>query len=209
MDNIKGENYEQNEVNHAKAIDLGLPSGTKWANCNVGATKPEECGEYFAWGETEEKEVYTDVTYKYSTGEDTDGDGTYNKDKKYQDLGESICGTEYDVARMRWGDEWQMPTSEQIKELLDNCKSEWTELNGMEGCKFTGPNGNSIFFPANGNRYLSGLYFRGYFGYYWSGTVNPDFGYNGVYHLYIDSSGACQYKHWYRYHGSCVRPVKK
>lgn len=132
-----------------EAVDLGLPSGTKWASCNVGATKPEESGGYFAWGETEEKEYYNDVTYLYSTGEDIDRDGEYEEKERYKHLGPDISGTEYDVAHVKWGGDWRMPTLDQFKELLANCTSKWTSLNGMIGCKFISKiNGSTIFFPA-------------------------------------------------------------
>ncbi|MBO4315774.1 MAG: hypothetical protein J5867_07425, partial [Prevotella sp.] len=85
------------QVTH-QAVDLGLPSKTKWASCNVGATKPEEYGGYYAWGETEEKEVYDESTYKY-----------YQNDE-YVNLGSDISGTEYDVAHVKWGGNWRMPT---------------------------------------------------------------------------------------------------
>ena len=93
--------------NHPHAIDLGLPSGTKWACCNVGATVPEGYGGYYSWGETEEKDSYDKNNYLHydvSAGE-------------YMDIGQYICGTDYDVAHVRWGESWQMPMYEQIKEL--------------------------------------------------------------------------------------------
>ena len=77
-----------------EAVDLGLPSGTKWASCNLGATKPEECGGYYAWGETDEKDVYTEDTYKYY------------QNGSYVSLGSDISGTEYDVAHLKWGGNW-------------------------------------------------------------------------------------------------------
>ena len=105
---------------HPHQIDLGLPSGTKWACCNVGADKPEAYGGYYAWGETEEKDVYNDVTYQYSTGEDGNGDGYYDDYHVetsfdvygvWQSLGDDIAGSQYDVAQVKWGGDWQMPTS--------------------------------------------------------------------------------------------------
>ena len=108
---------------HPHMIDLGLPSGTKWACCNVGATKPEGYGGYYAWGETEEKSIFNDVTYIYSIGDDTNGDGWYedyhSKEGTYgqwQQLGDDIAGTEYDVAHVKWGSPWRMPSFDQINE---------------------------------------------------------------------------------------------
>ena len=144
-----------NSPEGVEAVDLGMPSGTKWASCNVGATKPEECGGYYAWGETEEKVNYTDVTYLYSRGEDIDLDGEYEEKERYKYLGPDISGTQYDVAHVKWGGDWRMPTMQQFKELLANCTSQWTSLNGKIGCKFISKiNGSSIFFPAY--RYLWG-----------------------------------------------------
>ena len=110
--------------NHPHLIDLGLPSGTKWACCNVGATQPEEYGGYYAWGETEEKEVYSEDTYKYY------------QNGSYVNIGSDISGTEYDVAHVNWGSDWVMPTHDEQMELLNNCTSEWTTLNGVNGRKF-------------------------------------------------------------------------
>ena len=193
------------------AIDLGLPSGTKWASCNIGATKPEEYGGYYAWGETEEKEVYTEVTYKYATGVDatgvdTNGDGWYDEGGSYQSLGDDISGTDYDVAHVRWSGNWCMPTKDDINELLGNCTSEWTTLNGVNGYKFTGPNGNSIFLPAAGYRWGGYLNFAGGNGYYWSSPQDPNS--YGAYFLYF-YSGTAYWDFRYRCRGQSVRPVWK
>ena len=158
-----------------EAVDLGLPSGTKWASCNVGATKPEEYGGYYAWGETEEKEVYDESTYKYY------------KNGKYVNIGSDISGTEYDVAHVKWGGNWCMPTLEDIKELNDNCTREWTTLNGVNGKKFISKNnGNSIFLPAAGAYWSGalGLKYAGGNGYYWSSTHLPDESVGAWYHLF-------------------------
>lgn len=182
------------DTHHPHEIDLGLPSGTKWACSNVGATKPEEYGGYYAWGETEEKNVYRENTYKY-----------YQNDK-YVSLGSDISGTEYDVAHVKWGGKWCMPTFDDIKELLDNCTSEWTTLNGVNGRKFTSKiNGNSIFLPSVGFRWDGDLYNAGEYGCYWSSTQYPDFS-GRAYTLYFYSGRAF----WYsddRYGGQSVRPV--
>ncbi len=146
-----------------EAVDLGLPSGTLWANMNVGATQPWEYGGYYAWGETEEKDYYVESTY------------TYYQDRKYVSLGDDIAGTEYDVAHVKWGGDWQMPTYDQIQELLDNTTSTWTTQNGVEGRLFTASNGNSIFLPAAGVRqWDDNLYYAGEYGIYWSSTQDPD-----------------------------------
>ena len=182
------------EVAVGEAIDLGLPSGTKWASCNVGATKPEEYGGYYAWGETEEKEVYDESTYKYY------------QNGEYVNLGSDISGTNYDVAHVKWGGNWCMPTVDDIKELLDNCTSEWTTLNGVNGTKFTSKiNGNSIFLPAAGYRWYGGLSYAGEYSLYWSSTQSPDYSYGAV--LGFDSGGAYWGGYYFRFSGQSVRPV--
>lgn len=177
-----------------QAIDLGLPSGTKWASCNVGANKPEEYGDYYAWGETTTKKEYTKENYRYY------------KNWEYVNIGDDISGTQYDVAHVKWGGKWQMPTQEQIKELFDNCKYEWTTLNGVKGEKFTGPNGGSIFFPAAGLRWNGDLSDAGEFGYYWSSTQTPDVS-ASAYNLDFYSGVAYWYYGGYRGYGLSVRPV--
>lgn len=178
-----------------QAIDLGLPSGTKWANCNVGANKPEEYGDYYAWGETTTKKEYTKENYRYY------------KNWEYVNIGDDISGTQYDVAHVKWGGKWQMPTQEQIKELFDNCKYEWTTLNGVKGEKFTGPNGNSIFLPAAGYRWNGYLLIVGSWGYYWSSTQDP--GYSDYAYYLFFCSGNADWGYYYpdRYYGRSVRPV--
>ncbi len=193
--------------NHPHAIDLGLPSGTKWACCNVGANKPEAYGGYFSWGETSAKSVYNDVTYKYSTGKDKDGDGIYDKNDKYQDIGLSICGTQYDVAHLKWGGSWMLPSSEQMKELIDECKYELTTFNGVKGARFTSPNGRSIFLPAAGHHYKN-FYQAGEKGEYWSGTLQSK--------LFDHTAITLEFQYSTPYHtstlrscGISVRPVKR
>jgi uncharacterized protein (TIGR02145 family) len=193
---------------HPHLIDLGLPSGTKWACCNVGADTPEDFGEYYSWGETEEKSTYSPVSYKYCTGVDTDGDGWYDENEQYieveQDFGDIITGT-HDVALVKWGESWQIPTLQQFRELLDNCSSEWTSVNDVEGRRFTGPNGTSIFLPAAGNRNGGSRILAGSSGNYWSsnwGTSDA----SRASELIFDS-GYTNTHTTYRYNGRSVRPV--
>lgn len=187
---------DENSPTFGKAIDLGLPSGTKWASYNVGASSPEEYGGYYAWGETEEKETYTWENYTHC-------DGWYDN---CHDLGSDISGTEYDVVHVKWGSNWCMPTFDDIKELIDNCTSKWMTLNGVKGRKFTSKiNGNSIFFPAAGNRIDDDLYDAGEYGDYWSSTQRPDYS-SDAHELFFlledaapESSSRCN--------GQSVRPV--
>ncbi len=180
--------------NHPHLIDLGLPSGTKWACCNVGADKPEAYGGYYAWGETEEKDIYNESTY------------AYYHNGSFEDIGSDISGTEYDVAHVKWGGKWCMPTLDDIKELLDNCTNEWMTLNGVNGRKFISKiNGNSIFLPAAGCRWYGDLHNAGGRGYYCSSTQGPDYS-DGAYNLLFSSGGT----NWYnngRVGGLSVRPV--
>lgn len=189
--------------NHPHMVDLGLPSGTKWACCNVDATSPDGYGGYYAWGETEEKSSYTEDTYKYCN--DRDGNGWWSYDE-FQNIGSNISGTSYDVARMTWGGGWRMPTRDEIKELYEKCSWEGTTVNGVGGKKVTGPNGNSIFLPAAGCRYGTEVDRRGSWGYYWSGAPGEDDS-RGAYYLLFYSGGGYWCSWYYRYDGFTVRPV--
>lgn len=137
----------------AQMVDLGLPSGVKWAGWNVGATAPEEYGHFYAYGEIEPKNDYTLENYEwlyygYFEGEDLDVWEYYLK------LGANFSGTNYDVAHVKWGEKWRMPTREEWHELFNNCTKTWTAMNGVMGAKFTSKiNGESIFIPAAGNKY--------------------------------------------------------
>ena len=150
--------------NHPHAIDLGLPSGTKWACCNVGADKPEAKGGYYAWGETEEKNSYDLYNYLY-----------FSPTSYYQNIGSDIAGTEYDVAHVKWGEGWQMPSFDRIKELVRGCTCSWTTMDGVIGEKFTSRyNGATIFIPANGFRYGTNVISLDENGCYWSGTSHAE-----------------------------------
>ena len=149
-------------------VDLGLPSGTLWATCNIGASTPEEYGDYFAWGETEPKEEYTWETYKWC-------DGSYKTLTKYNTdtlFGEIDNRRELmladDAAYVNWGALWRMPTEAQMMELIQNCTWQWTTRNDVSGCLVTGPNGNTMFMPAAGFRSGSSLNNEGVEGDYWS-----------------------------------------
>jgi len=170
-------------------VDLGLPSGLKWATCNVGASSPEEYGVYFAWGDT-------------TTNKEYNSDECTSWNKSWGDIGGD---SSRDAATARWGDGWRMPTETEFQELLDNCTWEWITLNGNNGCKVTGPNGNSIFLPAAGWRHGADERNVGSSGLYWSSTP------------YESSTGiACSLycledRHFvktaHRYDGRSVRPV--
>ncbi len=194
--------------NH-KYVDLGLPSGTKWATCNVGASKPEEYGDYFAWGETTTKSYYDWSTYRWYNGYS-------NKFTKYctdSDFGTIDYKTELlpedDAATANWGSGWKMPSLDQIKELCNSSYTtwEWTQLNGVNGCKVTSKsNGNSIFLPATGYRSYDRLGDAGSYGYYWSSSLCTDY-VDDAYHL-VFSSGNWGGSNGDRIDGQSVRAVR-
>ncbi len=152
-------------------VDLGLPSGTLWATCNVGASSPEDYGDYFAWGETEPKDNYDWSTYKWCDGSES----TLTKYCNISSFGMVDNKTdllpEDDAAYVNWGPEWRMPTEEQQDELHRRCNWTWTMQNGVDGRLVTGPNGNSIFLPAAGSYWDSTFHEVGS-GIYWSRTLN-------------------------------------
>ena len=142
-------------------VDLGL--SVKWATFNVGASRPEDYGDYFAWGETEPKEEYSWETYKW---------GTSGKLTKYNTTdGKTILDPENDAAYVNWGGKWRMPTDAERDELVENCTWTWTTQNSVNGYKVTGPNGNSIFLPAGGYKGSGPDYPVGENGLYWLGNV--------------------------------------
>ena len=145
---------------HPHMINLGLPSGTLWSCCNVGASRPEDSGGYYAWGETWTKDDYSMKSYNY-------GGSNY---QNYKDIGSDIAGTSYDVAYVKWKESWRMPSAVQLTELVNNCTVEWTTRNNVRGCKFTGTNGGSIFLPSTGYYYGMEIWGRSN-GYYWSSTL--------------------------------------
>lgn len=185
-----------------EAIDLELPSGTKWANMNLGATHPEGLGSYFAWGEIEEKGIYDWSSYIHCNGT---ADDCHN-------LGNTISGTKYDAAFMRSGGIWRIPTFEQIKELVSNCLFEWGFVNNTPGGCFTSIyNNQSIFLPAAGIRFDSRSGCLHSDGRYWSGTQGSDFG-NIACALNFDSQRAYASNGWgaiwsERSLGQSIRPV--
>lgn len=170
-------------------VDLGL--SVYWASCNLGASKPEEYGNYYAWGETSPKDTYTQANYSY-----------YDSDKaSYIDIGSDISGTDYDAARVNLGGEWRMPTYDEMKELINNCSWEWTQINSVNGYKVTGPNGNSIFLPAAGYNINGGLNSS----LYYRISINNS---DAPYFLFcISDSYGFSVLLWSYYQGYSIRPV--
>lgn len=182
-------------------IDLGLPSGTLWATCNVGALKPEDYGDYFAWGETETKSKYSQKTYKYYA-------------KKIFGTGEffnnnTVLELQDDAARQNWHGSWRIPTYEEWTELREKCTWKWSVQAIHNGYIVTSKsNGNSIFLPAAGGKedhpfdpycFLSG-------GNYWSSSLNKSV-HHYAWNLHFDSSKVDLYNFGERFSGRSVRPV--
>ena len=159
-------------------VDLGLPSGTLWATCNVGATTPEGYGDYFAWGETQPKTTYDWNTYKYVNGKSEKLTKYCNKaDKGNNGFTDNLTTLQAgdDPATANWGSGWRTPSKEQWEELQDNTTNTWTTRNGVEGMLFTAFNGNSLFLPAVGYHWVGELIDAGSFGYYWSSSLYADY----------------------------------
>ena len=190
-------------------VDLGLPSGLKWATCNVGATSPEDYGCYYAWGETEEKDNYDWSTYKWCNGSKNTLT-KYCTDSYFGTVdNKTVLDPEDDVAHVKWGGTWRMPTIEEQKELLNSCTWIWTTQNGVNGYKVTSKtNGNSIFLPAAGYRDGTNLYNSGSYGFYWSSSLSSYSSFRAYYLLFYSD-----YCDWTdddgRSLGQSVRPVSE
>ena len=184
-------------------VDLGL--SVLWARYNVGATSPEEYGGYYAWGETEEKSSYTYENYKYTIEFEEYDDGGYNW--ICQSLGEDICGGNYDIANIQWGNGARMPKLTEIKELINNCSWYVSTYNGVKGMTVTGQNGNSIFLPFAGVRNNSDNIDYYDEGYYWSGTSSYS---SEAYYLFFwgGADPGKDFGNPDRHIGMSVRPVK-
>ena len=194
-------------------VDLGLPSGTLWATTNVGASRPEDSGDYFAWGETEPKDNYDWSTYKWCNGSEYSLTKYNNINYQGPVDNRMELDLEDDAAYMNWGSSWRMPTLEQMQELCDKCSWQWTQINGVKGRLVTGPNGNTIFLPAAGG-YSSSVYWLGSCGYYWTRTLYSrdvlTIEAAGPGQAYIQFMSSSKKEIWYdsRYVGNTVRAVR-
>lgn len=193
------------DFDHPHLRDLGLPSGIKWACCNVGANQPAEYGGYYSWGETSAKNVYNWSTYKWCNG-------SWNSLTKY-------CSSSFygmvdnkttleiadDVAHVKWGNRWRMPTREEMEELISSCTLEKVTYNGVNGWKLTGLNGVAIFLPAAGLRFDLDSKDVGFYPYYWSSTASNS---EASWYLYYNSSYGLRIDDGYvRSCGLPIRPV--
>ena len=192
------------KVNGYAYVDLGL--SVKWATMNVGATSPEDYGDYFAWGETEPKEEYNWSTYKWC-------DGDYNNMTKYcssSDFGivdnKTKLEPEDDAATVNWGGAWRMPTKEEQVELIIECNWTLDTMNGVDGYTVTGPNGNSIFLPMPGYFFDTNVEDVGINGTYWSSELKSDYS-SQAYVIDMYNDGDISLFANSRYYGLSIRPV--
>lgn len=197
-------------------VDLGLPSGTLWATCNVGASHPEDYGSYFAWGETAPKETYSWANYRWCSG-NIEPDGNCYEMTKYCDdsyYGHNgfhdnliVLKPSDDAATANWGNEWRTPTPEEWDELITYTIVLNSFQNNVYGLTFTSANGNSIFFPHAGCKKIDELHLVGVSGYYWANTLNSSSNRAECMQTYLGSKGYWTYGH-YRNEGCTVRPVR-
>ena len=192
-------------------VDLGLPSGTLWATCNVGASSPEDVGDYFAWGETATKYLYDWKHYKFGilctdvyklTKYCNDSTCGYNGYVDNLTILESVD----DAVSANWGASWRMPTAEEFDELNQKTTFIWTTMNGVDGRLLTGPNGNSIFLPATGF-YLDGNLICTGLGIYWSSSLQTT-SQVSAWSLHFDYENCHVCATYERSRGQVVRAVK-
>lgn len=180
-------------------VDLGLPSGLLWATRNVGATSPEDYGNYFAWGETQPKSFYHRTGYQYRT---RDG-----QTSKYFTDNLTTLQPGDDAATVNLGGGARTPTKAEWEELINRTTTHWTTLNGVNGRILTGSNGNRLFLSATGYRWGNSLCHAGYNGYYWSNSLYTNAPYGAWGFRFVSVS---QYVHYYnRILGFSVRAVRQ
>ena len=193
-------------------VDLGLPSGLKWAKCNLGAETETDYGNYYMWGSTEPStaEECNWANTPFNNGSDSYNEEYFTTHKSEWLDDKDNLKPEYDAARAIMGGDWRMPTEAEIQELIDNTDSEWVEDfngSGVNGGKLTSKvNGNSIFIPAAGYRSVSSFYHQGSYGYVWSSSLNasaPNFAWG----LSFDSDGIYADYYDFRDYGHVVRGV--
>ncbi len=197
-------------------VDLGLPSGTLWATCNIGATVPEDKGDVFAWGETQPRK-YPNISgwtnYKYCQGD-------YNQLTKYctsYEYGYNgfidnlvVLESMDDAATFNWGEEWCMPTKVQWEELIQNTTNEWTTLNGVNGRLFSSSNGNSLFLPGVGISIEKECGRDSYPGFYWSSSLCSDNNFESSWKAWelVFNMEQIKMVKWPRDYAARIRPVR-
>lgn len=195
-----------------ECVDLGLPSGTLWATCNMGADSPEQCGDYYAWGEISLKDYYSWETYKWCDN------GNWKALTKYCDNsmfgyngftdGKIELDPEDDAAYVHWGSPWRIPSLEQIRELCDSCTWQYTQLNGVDGHLVTGPNGNTIFLPATGFRNEGAIQDVGKSANYSSRTLTAGYPYNSNVIFFLNGGAPSYRANPNRCRAHTIRPVR-
>lgn len=186
---------EAQNIETSQMVDLGL--SVKWAGYNLGASSPEQSGNYYAWGETKVKNEYSKDTYTYFD----------NDTRTFTNIGFNISGTENDVAVIEWGDSWRLPSKFEVEELTSKCEWVWATYKGVNGYMVTGPNKKSIFLPAAGMCRDYEVKSKGERGYYWTGELYPR-ALDHAYCLYINSkSPYCDFQNLQ--YGIPIRPVTK
>ncbi|MBP5478182.1 MAG: hypothetical protein J6Y15_02320 [Bacteroidaceae bacterium] len=208
------DNEKKDEPKNTKYeyVDLGLPSGLKWATMNVGATVPTDFGYYLSWGEMNEKTSYTWADYRWCSGKAN----TLTKYCADEECGKvdglKVLEAADDVATKLMGNDWRMPTSAEYEELIKECTWEWvTSYNNVEanGYVITGHNGKSIFFPAGGAKMGTELYSKGVTGGYWSSSLREDKYLNNSAILIMFEEDIYRLESEYRMNGFNVRAVRK
>ena len=185
-------------------VDLGL--SVCWATTNVGASKPGNYGNYYAWGETTTKSEYNWSTYKHCKGSRNSMTKYYTQSDYGTVDNKTVLDAFDDVAHVKWGGNWRMPTYEELEELKEKCKWTWEKINNHQGYKVTGPNGNSIFLPAAGCRLDSSLNYGGSYGDYWSRTLSESYPANAWFLGFNSSDIGTNSLN--RSNGRSVRPVR-
>ena len=198
---------EERTIKH-EYVDLGL--SVKWATCNIGAERPEDCGDYFAWGEIETKDNYTWDSYKW---------GIYNESPiKYNPNGyigpmdnKITLDLEDDAAHIKWGNNWRMPTKEELDELICNCSWNWSTRNGIGGFLVTSKvaelQNQTLFLPASGHAAGTDHYNKGKYGFYWSKSINHYYGMEACCLSFSDWSDIAHLASIPRCYGFPIRPV--
>jgi hypothetical protein len=182
--------YLKNGENDIQGVDLGLPSGTIWADRNMGAESINNYGDFYAWGDSTTRTSYSEGQYKNG-----------------KIIGASIAKTSYDIAFVKSNKEWWMPSEEQFEELILHCKWRWFNMNGFCGFIVTGKNGNSIKLPASGWMCSTAIEYQSSFGYYW--TADAEIGKTGFAKELLFGKGYIKMGRGYVYYGRSIRPVKK
>ncbi len=190
------------------AVDFGLPSGTLWADRNIGALSAEDYGEYIQWGDSIERDNCDITHYIYTKADDTNGFTYLGTSENHWEV-YSIAGTEYDAARYRWGGSWKMPSRAQVNELRDNCTWTWSARNGVFGYEVS-RNGKSIFLPAGGYKSGDNIISAGTLGFFWTENIDNSIEAYFNRNIRLLSISESEHKISYkpRYQGVNIRPVQ-